>query len=268
MAATKVNDRSTKNEIWDAYQQLLSELQNKPLMVSEDPAKLQKMTSAVSEAKAALMGHFDATIERLNTVQQAYQEADQDLTRRKSAVLDDLEQSRRDLQLSIEMVKKQWDTDRTDREAQRQRDEDTYNYNLIRKRRDDDENYAQKAKDREAKLTEREVALNEREQSAKDLAIQVEGFPARLDAAVKAAREDSDKELKAQASSQLQQTKQQLEHEKSILTLKLQAAEASIAAQAKQIGDLQRQLDNSSAQLKEMAVAVIQSKNTVPAVVS
>ncbi len=261
MAATKVSDRSTKNEIWEAYQQLLAELQNKPLTVSEDPAKLQKMTSAVSEVKATLMGHFEATIERLNTVQQAYQEADQDLIRRKSVALDDLEQSKQDLQLNIETVKKQWETEKADREAQRQRDEDTYNYNLSRKRRDDEETYIQKTKDREAKLAERELALADREQSAKDLTVQVEAFPAQLDAAVKAAREEVVKELKAQASSELQQTKQQLEHEKSILTLKLQGAEASITTQAKQIADLQRQLDNSSAQLKEMAVAVIQSKN-------
>lgn len=261
MPVAKVSDRSTKNEIWEAYQQLLGELQNQPLTVSEDPAKLQKMTAAVSEAKAALMGHFEATIERLGTVQQAYQEADQDLARRKAATLETLEQSKRDLQLSIETVKKQWETEKADREAQRQRDEETYTYNLSRKRRDDEEAYAQKTREREAKLTEREAALADREQSTKALTAEVDAFPARLEAAVKAAREETAKDLKAQADSELQQTTQQLEHEKSILVLKLQTAEASIAAQAKQITDLQRQLDTSSAQLKDMAVTVIQAKN-------
>jgi uncharacterized membrane-anchored protein YhcB (DUF1043 family) len=268
MAAVKVSDRSTKNEIWEAYQQLLTELQNRPVTVSEDPAKLQKITAVVSEAKASLMGHFEATIERLGTVQQAYQETDQDLAKRKAAVIGTLEQDKRDLELSIETVKKQWETEKADREAGRQRDEETYTYNLARKRRDDEETYAQKTKDREAKLAEREAALAEREQSAKALTDQVEAFPAQLEAAVKAAREETTKELKAQSGSELQQTKQQLEHEKSILALKLQSAEASIAAQSKQIADLQRQLDGSSAQLKEMAVAVIQSKNAAPAATS
>ena len=151
MAAAKVSDRSTKNEIWEAYQQLLGELQDKPLTVSEDPAKLQKMTSAMSEAKAALMGHFEATIERLSTVQQEYHEADQDLLRRKTTAVDALEQSKRDLQVTIEAVKKQWETEKADHESQRQREEETYEYNLKRKRRDDEEVYTQKTKEREAK---------------------------------------------------------------------------------------------------------------------
>jgi hypothetical protein len=107
--------------------------------------------------------------------------------------------------------------------------------------------------------------LDEREQSAKALSAQVDAFPTQLDSAVKGAREETAKELKAQADSELKQTKQQLEHEKSIFLLKLQSAEASISAQAKQIAELQRQLDGSSAQLKDMAVAVIQSKNTTNA---
>jgi DNA repair exonuclease SbcCD ATPase subunit len=255
MATAKVSEKSTKTEIWNAYNQLLEDLQSKSISVSEDPAKLQKMTAAMSEAKAALMGHFEATIERLGTIQEAYHEADEDLAHRKDTVIDALEQSKRDLQTSIEIIKKQWETEKADRESQRQREEETYAYNLTRKRRDDEEAYAQKTKEREAKFAARETALDEREESVKALAEQVDAFPAKLDNATKTTRDETTKELKAQASNELKDARQQLEHEKSILVLKLQGAEASIGAQAKQITELQRQLDSSSTQLKEMAVA-------------
>lgn len=177
MAAAKVSEKSTKTEIWNAYNQLVDELQNKPISVSEDPVKLQKMTAAMNEAKAALMRQFEATIERLGTVQEAYHEADQDLVRRKAAAIDALEQNKRELQISIETIKKHWETEKADRESQRQREEETYAYNLTRKRRDDEEAYTQKAKEREAKLTAHETALDEREESVKDLSKQVDGFP-------------------------------------------------------------------------------------------
>ncbi len=265
MASAKVNERSTKTEIWDAYRQLVHELQNKPMATSEDPAKLQKMTSAVSEAKAALMGHFDATIERLITVQQAYQEADQDLLRRKGAAVDTLEQNKRELEAIIETVRKQWEQEKADQNMQRVREEETYAYDLNRKRRDSEETYAGKIKEREAEFAARTAALTEREQVAKSLTDQVASFPTELEKTVKAAREETTKELKAQSASEVKDVKQALEHEKSILALKLQSAEASLGAQAKQIVELQRQLDASAAQLKEMAIAVIQSKNTTPA---
>ncbi|HTE22596.1 MAG TPA: hypothetical protein VK674_06170 [Candidatus Limnocylindria bacterium] len=259
--AKKVNEKSTKGEIWEAYQGLLAELQQRPVTVSDDPARLLTMTTALTEAKAALIGRFDSTIERLSAVQQAYHEADQELTRRKSAAIEAVERSRQELEASIDAVRKRWEQENADRSLDHQREEDTYAYELARKRRDEEEAYSKKAKEREAALTARETSLKERETQTEDLAKQVEAFPARLEAAAKTAREELAKELKAQHANELKDTKQSLEHEKSILVLKLQAADTTIGTQTKHITELQRQLDASAAQLKEMAVAVIQSKN-------
>lgn len=262
MATAKVSEKSTKTEIWDAYRQLLAELQSRPLTVSEDPVKLQRMTAAMSEAKASLMGHFEATIERLVTVQQAYQEADQDLVRRKAAVVDALEQSKRELEAAIAAGRKQWEQERTDQALRHQRDEEAYEYNTNRKRRDSEEAYTQKTKEREAGFAVREAALAEQEQLLKSLESQVAAFPAELEKTANTVREETVRDLTAQATAETKNLKQALEHEKSILVLKLQSAESSINTQAKQITELQRKLDISSAQLKEMAVAVIQSKNS------
>lgn len=264
----KVSEKSTKGEIWDAYNKLFTELQNRPVAVSDDPAKLQKMTAAMSEARAALMGQFEATIERLTGVQQAYQEADQELQQRKAKTAESLEQSKRELHDVIQTVRKQWEQEKADHELQRKREVESYDYELAHKRRENEEAYNQKVREREATLAEREAAASEREQATAALQDQVDSFPAQLEQAVKAARDETVKELKQQAATELKEARQALEHEKSILSLKLQSAESTNIGLSKQIVDLQRQLDASSQQLKEMAVAVIQAKNnpSAPAV--
>jgi uncharacterized membrane-anchored protein YhcB (DUF1043 family) len=263
MASTsaKVNEKSTKTDIWEAYQSLLGDLQQHPVSVSDDPAKLQKMTTALAEAKASLVGHFDATIERLGTLQQAYSDADQDLARRKNLVIEVIEQEKKQLEASIAAIRTQWEQEKTDLNLKRQRDDDAYTYELTRKRRDEQETYDQKTKVREQNLAERETAVVEREHTIADLTAEVEAFPAHLQEATKNAREELAKELKAECNDTVKDLKQASEHEKSILNLKLQSAEATINVQTKQVADIQRQLEASAAQLKEMAVAVIQSKS-------
>lgn len=262
MATAKVNDKSTKAEIWDAYRQLLQELQSRPVTVSEDPGKLQKMTNAMLDVKAMLVGQFDAAIERLGAIQQAYAEADQELSRRKAAALDTIEHDKQLLEISVETIRKTWEQEKADRETQRQREEETYAYNLSRKRRDEQEAHDHKIREKESALAAREQVVAEREQHTAELSGQVEAFPGKIEAETKAAREEIAKTLKAEHDAIIKDLKQQSDHEKSILNLKLQTSEAAIASQSKQITDLQRQLDAASAQLKDMAVTVIQAKNT------
>ncbi len=277
MAASKVSEKSTKVEIWEAYNTLLVDLKQRPVAVSDDPAKLQQMTAAMVEAKASLTGHFEATIERLSGVQQAYQEADQQLSVRKGQTINDLEKSKAGLQEAITTIRKQWEQEGTDRDLNRKREVEAYEYELNRKRRDSEETYAQKNRERETvyaqKSKERELALDsrvaaiaEREQLVSNLQKQVDNFPTQLEQAVKTAHEETAKEHSRQAAAELKDARQALEHEKSILALKLQTAEASVTNTTKQLTELQRQLDVSNRQLKEMAVTVIQAQN--PPVVS
>ena len=259
--SVKVNEKSTKTEIWEAYKQLLGDMQQRPVSITDDPARLQKMVEAVTDAKAALLGRFEATIERLNATQQSYAEADQDLARRKITTIDAIERERQQLEATIESVRKYWEQEKADHDLPRQREEDTYQYNLTRKRRDEQEAYEHKTREREEALALRETEVTKREQAVEGLTKQVEAFPAQLETAVKTAKEEVVRGLKADHTTELKDTRQHAEHEKSILNLKLQTAEATITSQVKQIIELQQRVDASSTQLKEMAVTVIQAKS-------
>ncbi len=257
--ATKLTEKSTKNEIWAEYQRLLDELEGRPVAVHDDATGLQKIVGAVQELKSALGTNFDAALEKLTALQQTYHEADQALSQRKTAVLETLETDRKQLQATIEQVRAAWQQEQTDTATKRQREEDEYTYKLTVQRRDEQQAYDQKAKAREASLAEREAALKDKEDTLKALTTEVDAFPGRLENEVKSAREDTAKTMKAEHDIALKDARQTAEHEKSILALKLQTAEAAAASQTKQIADLQRQLDAAQAQLKDMAVTVIEA---------
>lgn len=260
-SSSNVNEKSTKGDIWEAYQHLLSDLQQRPALVSADPAQLQNMTANLAEAKAELIGRFDATLERLGAIQQAYQDADQELGRRKANVIEVVEQDKKQLESSIAAIRVAWEQEKIDHDLKQSRDEDAYKYDLAISRRTEQEVHDQKTKELQAQLAAREASVEEREQVLAELTAEVEAFPNRLDQTAKTARDELAKELKSEYDSAMRDLKQTSEHEKAILSLKLGTAEASIAANLKQIAELQRQLDASAKQLKDMAVAVIQSKN-------
>ena len=82
-------------------------------------------------------------------------------------------------------------------------------------------------------IKDQEDRLAELEQSA-------EKAPEQLQKAVKEACDLLTKELKTAHDAELKEVRQQLEHQKSILELKLQTAEASTIAKDKQLTDVQK----------------------------
>ena len=255
----KVTEKSTKGEIWAAYQALMSEATGKPVAIAEDASGLQKMATVLGEVKSSLGTAFDETLEKLAALPQAYTEAEQDLARRRASALEAIEQDKKQLEAIIASVRTAWEQEKADTELARQREADEYTYNLTRKRRDETEAYEQKTKAREAALATREAAVKEHEDTLKTLTAEVEAFPAKLEAAVKTAETATATSLKTDYETTVKELKQTAAHEASIATLKLQTAEATAAAHAKQITDLQRQLDAAQSQLKDMAVTVIEA---------
>lgn len=257
--AKKVNERSTKTEIWAAYQELLKSLQEQPVTVNREPAKLQKLTNVLSKAKAELVGQFESALESVDSVEQAYQSADIELLRHKQQILESLEQEKRGVETAIALARERSEQERADNELARQREEEAYQYDLAKKRREEEENYARKAKEKEAVLNAREQKLQEQEAEVTELKQQVEAFPVEMEEELSTAKTELAEQLNAKREAEVKEVKQTSEHEKSILNLRLRTSEETNSSLAKQVAELQRQLDTASSRLKDMAVAVIQS---------
>jgi chromosome segregation ATPase len=259
--SSKVNEKSTKTEIWAAYKELLAEFQAGPIAVVTGDNKVNGLSAALEQSKSDLLAKFDTTLKAVDGAADDYVVAEQTLARRKAEIISDLEKSRLELQTSIDQVRKDWEQEQTDRKRSRERETEEYAYDIGKKRRTEEETFEAKWQAKFADLNTREAALKVQEGRLAELEQGAEKAPELLQKAVKEACDLLAKELKATHEAELKEVRQQLEHQKSMLELKLQTAEAAATAKDKQLTDLQKQLDNASAQLKDMAVTVIRASS-------
>jgi chromosome segregation ATPase len=258
--SSKVNEKSTKPEIWAAYKEILSELQAGPIAVT-DNNKVRELSTLLEQSKSDLITKFEATLKAVDGAANDYIIAEQTLIKRKAEIINELEQSKAELQAAIDQVRKGWEQEQSDRKRSREREAEEYTYEVNKKRRSEEEAFQTKWQAKFADLNTREATLKDQEERLVELERNAENAPEQLQKAVKEACDLLAKELKTAHDAELKEVRQQLEHQKSILELRLQTAEASAAAKDKQLADLQKQLDSASAQLKDMAVTVIRASN-------
>lgn len=259
--ADKVNEKSTKIEIWAAYKELLEGFRAGPVAVTGGNTKLNELGVLIEQSKSDLLTKLDAAREVVDNVTDGYVSAEQMLAKRKAEIIDELERSRADLQAAIDKERKNWDQEQIDCKRLRQREVEEYTYELNKKRRTEEESFQTKWQTKFAEINARETTLKNQEDQLRELELAVSKAPEQLQKAVKEACDTLAKELKMAHDAELKESRQQSDHQKNILELKLQTAELSIAAKDKQLVDLQKQLDNASTQLKDMAVTVIRAAN-------
>ena len=259
----KVSEKSTKTDIWAAYTQLLAAFEGKSAQTGGSFSELDALADALRTTQTELIAKFEQAATKLSALPEAYAEANAELGKRKAAVIESLEQDKKQLEAAITAARINWEQEKANHDMSLAREADEYSYNLAQTRRKEEDAYMEKAKVREAALTAREATLAEKEATIKDMTTEVNAFPAKLEAAVKTAREEYGAALKAEYEIMLKDVRQTAEHEKNILSLKLESLENTLSAQTKQLADTQRQLDAAQAQLKDMAVTVIQASKPV-----
>jgi DNA repair exonuclease SbcCD ATPase subunit len=247
----KVNDKSTKTEIWAAYKELLETFQAAPAVVAGSTGGVNELGAALERSKSELLEKFEAALKAVGGAADDYATAEQQLDKRKAESIERLERSKAELQTAIDQVRKGWEQEQADHRREREREVEDYAYELSKKRRAEEEAFQTKWQTKFAELDNREAALKPQESRLVELER----------AAEEEAKERLTKELQTAHGAELKDVKQQAEHQKSLLDLRLQTAEASVTAKDKQLAELQKQLETASAQLKDMAVTVIRASN-------
>lgn len=259
--ADKVNEKSTKTEIWAAYKEILAGFQSGPVAVAGGNTKLNEISTSLEQSRNDLLTKLDTARETINSAANDYAVAEQILTKRKAEIIEGLERSKSDLQSAIDQERKNWEQEQADCKRLRQREVEEYTYELNKKRRAEEESFQTKWQTKFAEINTRETILKGQEDQLRELELAVGKAPEQLQKAVKDACDTLTKELKITHESETKEIRQQSDHQKNILELKLQTAELSIAAKDKQLIDLQKQLDSASTQLKDMAITVIRAAN-------
>jgi len=177
-----------------------------------------------------------------------------------------------ELEKEITKAKKQWeqekqnyqielDESKRQKQLERKREDDEYRYALEVKRRDEGDVYEQKQKERERALTEREVSLQKRQSEILEMEKTLGAVSEKVQQAVKEANEKLAKELMSKHNIEINELKTTALHEKNIADLKITNMTETIKVQGTEIDLLKRQLAESSKQLKDVAVSVIEGRS-------
>lgn len=144
-------------------------------------------------------------------------------------------------------------------ELERRREQETYDYStsLARKRVEDE--FQDKKLSWEKDLTQRKEELQLQKQEFENLRELVDGFESQKDQAVKEAESLVEKRLKEQSEAETRFKEQEYKSEKEVLGLKISNLEGENSRQIKEIEILKRSLDETTRQVKEIAVKVIES---------
>lgn len=267
----KVSEKSTKQEIWQAYNETIGELSTLPIEFAPPKKEdgKENFIKNVTDLKLTISDNLDKIANNLLKSLNDAEAFRLTLEKERAQIVDDIRAKKEALALEIDRVrsehlnqekeyaKSQMAID-ADTAVARQREEGEYKYNLAIKRRQDSDVYEAVRTAEANKLKEREEKLAAREKEIAEMEKRILEMPKIVEDAVVKSRDEVTKELITKYGSEINGLKVEAGHQKNIDELNIKNLEAQMKTQAQEIDSLRRQLSESSSQLKEMAVAVIE----------
>jgi len=265
----KVSEKSTKLELWEAYNEAIAQISGEEIAVQSDDS-VNDAIKKLSETKMNINGQFDQiTKTLLSDLSDLYKTSEQ-IRQNKEDLIKFFENQKKDLQNQMEEVKKKWTFEekrlqddfqqkKNDQETKRQREEEEHKYNLSISRKKENDQY-QIEKERQDRI------LKEREKEIATMEKQVAEMPTLIAVKIKEAEENLTKDLSAKYQLQIKELAVSRENEAKIAEIKIANLETIIKNQAEEISGLKSELSKVNAMMKEMAVSAIEAKK--PAILS
>jgi len=271
--SAKVSEKNTKQEIWEAYHQLLAEIQGEPVtfkLEQKEPAVPDALRS-LAELKLRISQELDKVGEELLKSLNSLQDLRVSLAKDRQSMVERLQEQRKAVEAEISRVKEAWEQEKRKSEARfaeelrqkevlRAREEEEYQYTLSLKRRQENDEYERQRVEKERTLKDREQALERREKEIAALEKELDETPAKVAQAVKEAQESLARQLGEKQMIELRELKAAHANEVKVAEMRIANLEVTVKSQAGEIENLRKQLAEASRQLKEMAVSAIESR--------
>ncbi len=291
----KVSERSTKNEIFDAYQELLEKVttgtvddesvkQEQNFLDSAARETVEKVTNDLSKLRisanqtiSSLTEQLTSEAERFSTLQKAISIAQKELEEinqikvRAGMLKRMIEvQKQEGEKFDAEMAAKRttWEEEQKTYEEhlrkERKREEEEYIYQKSLRARREKDTYDAEKRAWEQDLQEKKKLHAQQVLELEELRKKVAAQPLDIDKAVKSAvaqglaQEKKDSQIRQNFAKQEWDSKQQLS------ALKISTLEQMVKAQTAEIEELKRQLEKATQQVKDIAVKVIEGAKREP----
>lgn len=311
MPEKQVNSKSTKNEILQAYDELLKKVQEQKSEDTKTVAEQNQKQRVVEQAESQsnegivknianlkinlnakldelednLLGEFKKFTdikEALKTEEKRLQEVYQisvnvdslaalllaqkekreqfelEMASKKEAFDSEMKENREAWQKEKQKLEQSYKELKDETEKQRKREEEEYSYNLKLNRKKEEDTYQEKKQAFDKEIEDKQKEWEAREDEYKTLKKQVEGFSKEIEEAISKTKQEVEKELVTSHKFEKDLLEKETEGEMKLLKQTIVTLENKIKEQTATIGQLTKKSDNSSDQVKEIAIKAIE----------
>jgi len=238
-----ISAKNTKQEIWDAYQELLTELQTE-LPTTSLSKKFEITNTQLKNQLLTLTAEFDQTVkDKLNQLINQFDQAAQ--------ILNQLNRLHENQTQALAQEK----TDSL-KSLKREEEDQRYEFEKLKKRQT--EELADQKQKVEAEFAVKRVELKTQEDELKELRQKVAAFAGELETAVKDAVEHTTQDLTREFNHQKILTEQQAQAREALLQQKVASIEATIKTQQVEISHLQLTLKENNQLLTRIAERAVE----------
>lgn len=269
--AKKITGRSSRQDIWSAYNELLEKTEAKPIepKISDDNSG-QKSLEELSGLKIKVARAIDQISQEIATNLGTLDLAREEVAQEKKRMIAALNEQKISLEDEIKLVKKNWEKQKTERfdaegeEARKKtlargREEDEYKFNLERQRRDEKDKFEQEIEAKRAEITKQKEELENRKAEIREMEQQIAASAQKTEKAIAEAKSQLASELNQKHAGEIKEMKLIAQNKEDLAKAQIVNLEAMIESLKKEDESLKTQLADSSRQLKEMAVSAIES---------
>lgn len=257
-----VSEKSTKGEIWEAYNSMLSGISGQAtLEFSGEKQESSKIAKTIDDLRVKFNSDLSLVSESIGDELAKFARFAEELDKKKTLAVKEIESKKETLEEEIEKAKKVWSEDETEKKKTRLREEEDFSYNLAQKRRKEEDEYRAAKALEKAEIAERKAKLTERETEIKQMEKDLAEGPTIIEEAVNNAVLDITKELTAKYSAEIKELNLMHEHEKKISALKIEELTKKSAEQKVIIDKIEKELSIANREAKEIAVSVIENRN-------
>lgn len=287
--SSKVSEKNTKNEILEAYYELINqategivedETINQDQQILESAAKetVEKITTDLSSLRisanqtiSSLTDQLTAEAERFAILQKAISIAKVELAEsnkiklhvgmlKRMIELQKLEEEK--FERAMEEKRNEWIEEQKAYEEQlkreRNREEEEYAYQKTLNKKREKDTFEEEKRAWEYDLQKKKEQQAQMEGELTELRRKAVLFPQELDKAVKTAVAQAIGQEKKESQIRQNFAKQEWDAKQQLYALKIASFEQSIKEQVTEINDLKRQLEKATQQVKDIAVTVIE----------
>ncbi len=267
----KVNVKSTKQELWEAYNEAVSAVKGEKIeKIDEDP--IMQAIRALADSKLKLSSEIDKLSSSLLSDLNDYYSVSETVAKQKKELLFNIENQKMQLGKEIETVRAIWreeeksfaeriKLEKEELEKARKREDEEFRYSLAQKRKKEEDVYLESVEKKKAELKAREDAIKMQEDDVVGIRKMAAEFPAELEKEVGGAIKTLEKELMAKYTQEVKDIKMSKENDGNVAVIKLANLDSIIKSQSEEIDNLKTQVASANQILKEMAVAAIDAKS-------